>query len=407
MTKVSVFVFGTDLVHEGTANVLDALQSRASATDVILAATYHDARDVFPHNPRHRVYRHEGDIAWFHSQPDFYEPGFAPKLADAAEGADVLGGLCHAAKERGMMVGAWMIFLHNSRLATAFPDCATRNVYGDAYLSDLCPANPEVRQYCRALARDVARYPVERLLAESLHYRTLEHGEHHERYLIDLPGWARALMSLCFCQHCRTAGGSAGIDVEGLAQNIREALEPVWEGQPSAGGAVLEADAAKALSRFGQVRKSLVMSLVAEVKAELEPSGVELCFIDHAGAMAHVLPGVDADADLIRVAAEVLGIDAAEVAAECDEYLVLGYTDTAERLSAQLRRYREVLKTRTRLAVAMRPLAVDCRSTANLRAKIETARAAGATNLAFYHYAMMPLSRLDWIGEALKREQPR
>ena len=116
-----------------------------------------------------------------------------------------------------MPVTAWTIFTHNSVLATAHPDCATRNVYGDPYLTDLCPANPRVRAYCRELASDIAqRYPVQRLLAESLHYRPLEHGEHHERYLIPLPPEARTLTSLCFCPHCRVAGQRAG---DGLCQH--------------------------------------------------------------------------------------------------------------------------------------------------------------------------------------------
>ena len=397
----SVFVFGTDLMHEGTGTVLDTLQTRAGATDVILSATYHDARDVFPHNPRYRVYRHEGDIAWFHARPELYEAGFAPKLADAAEGADVLAGLCTAAQTRGMSVSAWAIFLHNSRLATARPDCATRNVYGDPYLSDLCPANPAVRRYCRDLTRDIARYPVARVLAESLHYRTLEHGEHHERYLIDLPGWARGLMSLCFCSHCRAAGDAAGIDTGALAQHIRDALEPVWQGRPSETlPAGLEGPAAKMLGRFEQVRRDIVTSLVAEVRAALAPSGIALSFIDHGGAMSHVLPGLEADADVID-ATGILGIDPAAVAENCDEYGVLGYTDTPERLTGQLRRYRDTLGEGTRISIALRPLAVDCRDADNLREKVAVARAAGSDGIAFYHYAMMPLDRLDWIGAAL------
>ncbi|SDK59446.1 hypothetical protein [Aliiruegeria lutimaris] len=396
--QTSVFIFGTDLRHEGTGHVLDALQLRAGATDVILSATYHDARDVFPHNPRYRVYRHEGDIAWFKPRPDIYPEGFVPKLADAADGNDVLEDLCVAAGERDISVSAWTIFLHNSRLATALPDCAIHNVYGDPHLSDLCPANPDVRNYCRALAREIARYPVRRLLAEALHYRTLEHGEHHERYLIALPGWARGLMSLCFCSHCQEAGEQAGIDMKALAQAIHRALDPIWQGRLTP----KRPDLGEDLRRFCRQRCSVVSSLVAEVRSELVPAGVELSFMDHAGAMHHALPGVSASDDVVGIARNLLGIDPADVAATSDEYVVLGYTGTAEELSVQLRQYREALGTETRMAVALRPLAIDCKTPIDLRAKTQAARTAGANNLAFYHYAMMPLDRLDWIAAALK-----
>ena len=43
----------------------------------------------------------------------------------------------------------------------------------------------------------------------------------------------------------------------------------------------------------------------------------------------------------------------------------------------------------------------DCRDEANLRQKIRQAVQAGAEGLEFYHYAMMPLNRLDWIREGL------
>lgn len=407
MTEVSLFVFGTDLVHEGLDKVLDALRTRAGADDVILSATYHDARDVFPHNPRHRVYRHEGDIAWFHADPGLYAPGFAPKLADAAEGADVMQGLCNAAGFRDMTVSAWTIFLHNSRLASAHPDCATRNVYGDPYLSDLCPANPDVRHYCRSLARDIARYPVARMLAEGLHYRTLEHGEHHERYLIDIPGWARGLMSLCFCRHCRAVAERADIDIERLAAQIRDALAPVWQGATPTGEAALSDAARRDVVRFRQQRRSVVTSLVAEVRAELEPAGIELTFIDHGGAMAHVLPRLKPDADLEAVSADLLGIDSAAVASVCDEYMILGYAKEPRHLGRLANACRENLGPQVRLSVALRPLAIDCADPANLEAKVRAVRTQGASSLAFYHYAMMPLDRLDWIGAAVSAGGPR
>jgi hypothetical protein len=59
-----------------------------------------------------------------------------------------------ATERRGMQMHAWTVFLHNSTLAGRYPDCAVRNVFGDAYVTDLCPANPEVRRYAVALAGD-------------------------------------------------------------------------------------------------------------------------------------------------------------------------------------------------------------------------------------------------------------
>ena len=398
--QASIFVFGLDLVHEGMATVLDNVQGRAGAQAIALSATYHHARDVFPHNPRAHVYRHEGDIAWFRPDARRYASGLVPKPAAAAEGADVLAQACKAAEARGMAVDAWTIFLHNARLATGHPDCATRNVYGDPYLTDLCPANPRVRSYCRELASDLARYPVRRLLAESLHYRPLEHGEHHERYLLPVPPQARTLLGLCFCAHCRQAASAAGIGNEALAAAVRSALAPVWEGEGAQMRApLLTGDAAPELEAFVRVRMEQVTSLVAEVREALS-GGPQLAFIDHAGAMSHVMAGTSAD-DEVTASARKLGIDPACVARACDEFSVLGYVDTPRRLESLLASYRGVLGEGARFSVALRPLSPDCGDAGTLREKVALARRAGATGVDFYHYAMLPLKRLDWIREAL------
>lgn len=400
--KTSAFVFGTDLLDEGYDAVLGQLQQRGTLEGVTLSATYHDARDVFPHNPKRHVFRNEGDVAWFVPEAGRYASGLVPRLATAAAGVDVLAELCRHAAGRGMPVTAWTIFLHNSVLATAHPDCATRNVYGDPYLTDLCPAHPRVRAYCRELASDIGRYPVQRLLAESLHYRPLEHGEHHERYLIPLPPEARTLMSLCFCGHCRAAAAQAGVAVDALATAVRTALEPVWQGEVAAAHTepLLAASARDDLARYGDVRTATVTSLVAEVREALAPSGVPLAFIDHAGTMSHVMHGVGRD-DEVTLASRKLGIDPAAAAAASDEYCVLGYLDTPERVAALLASYRRVLGPQARISMALRPLLPDCQTEDNLAAKLAAVRDAGVAGVDFYHYAMMPLNRLDWIRRSL------
>lgn len=398
----STFVFGTDLLGEGFDDVLANLQERGGLDGVSLAATYHDARDVFPHNPRYHVHRHEGDVAWFAPQLRRYESGLAPRMASVAAGADVLATLCERAGRRGMAVDAWTIFLHNSLLATEHPDCATRNAYGDPYLTDLCPANPRVRAYCTELAADLVRYPVRRLMAESLHYRPLEHGEHHERYLIDLPAEARTLMGLCFCGHCRAAARQCGVAVDGLAAAVREALEPVWAGQAPLAAPLLDGGACDEMAAYVEVRMDVVTSLVAQVREALAGSGTALAFMDHAGAMSHVMAGTSADDDVI-LSSRKLGIDVKAVASECDEFSALGYVDTPQRLRAMLASYADALGGEGNLTVALRPLVPDCRDAANLAAKMAAVLESRAGGVSFYHYAMMPLNRLDWIRQALEQ----
>src|SRR5215212_7593931 len=185
--ETSMLAFASDLCDEGFATVLGNVQDRARVGGLTMAVAYHDARDVFPHNPVHKVRYLEGGAVFFRPERSRYE-GLAlqPQVAELARTSDPLGELCAAAGERGMHANAWVVFLHNHRLGFVHPACSTQNAFGDPYLTDLCPSNPEVRGFARALASDVARYDVTTVFAESLHFHGLEHGYHHERYFEEI-----------------------------------------------------------------------------------------------------------------------------------------------------------------------------------------------------------------------------
>ena len=50
-----MLAFATDLRDEGTGTVLDNVQNRVGVDGLTMAVAYHDARDIFPHNPVSKV----------------------------------------------------------------------------------------------------------------------------------------------------------------------------------------------------------------------------------------------------------------------------------------------------------------------------------------------------------------
>lgn len=396
--KSSMFVFGSDLAGEGYDVVLDNLGSRAGVSAVSFSATYHNARDIFPHNPAHRVYRHEGDVAWFSPNVRSYPDGMAPPLARDADGVDMLARLTDEATSRGLETQAWTIYSHNSRLTMADSSLAVENAYGDRYMGDLCPANQGVQDYFVALTADVCRYPVTRLLAEALHFRPFEHGDHHERYLIPVPGRVRAALGLCFCVYCMRNARELGIDAVGFRAALRNALEAFWRGD---GLVALDASSLAAdLARYSLARVQTVTGLTREIASVTRSAGVGLSFLDHAGAMPHVMTDLDPAASP-QAAAIRLGVDPLAISREVDELTAMAYVETAEQAAATAAWYRDSIDPRARLSCVLRPLDVDCSDRANLAAKVGVLRSAGIERIDFYHYAMMPLERLDWIGDAL------
>jgi hypothetical protein len=387
----SIFLFATDIRDEGLDAVLDNIQLRAGLGGVTVAAAYHEARDVFPHNPVRKVRFLESGAIFFRPDPvRWREIRLQPPVSDAAE---VLPELIAAAAPRGMSVHAWTVFLHNGALAEAHPDCAPQNAFGDPYLTELCPANPDVRAYARALGAEVARLGVATIVAESLHYHPLEHGYSHERYFVQLGARARYLLGLCFCSHCLEAAGRAGCDGEALRAAVRVELERVFDG---AGEEPFEVDGA--LGDYAQVREQIVTSLAAEVAAATRAEGVELTFMDLSGAVKGYATG-HPTGDAAPTISWQLGVDVAAVAKVCGGFEAIGYARDPARLRIDLQAYR-TLVGETPLSVVLRPAPPDCDSPQNLREKLHLAAELDLARVDFYHYGLMRLDALDVIREA-------
>jgi hypothetical protein len=400
----SMLAFATDLYDEGLDTVLDNVQERAGVDGLTLAVAYHAARDLFPHNPVHKVRYLEGGAVFFRPDESRYEGlQLRPHVAELARAADPLGELCAAAGERGMDVNAWIVFLHSDRLGFTHPECATQNAFGDRYLTDLCPSNPEVRAYARALASDVARYEISTILAESLHFHGLAHGYHHERYFEEPGTVGTYLLGLCFCVHCLVAARRRGVDAEMVQHSVRNELERRFAGDGSGEGS--EELARDRLAAFGgeqllgylDARTETVTSLAAEVSAA---AGASLVFLDLSGAEKGFATGHPTGEAAPTIGWQV-GIDASALAQECDAIEAIGYAADPDRVRLDLDAYRSLLAAAPRLGLMLRPMPPDCGSADNLAVKVALARERGLERLDFYHYGFCRLRSLDWIRQSL------
>jgi hypothetical protein len=397
--ETSLFAFASDLADEGVDVVLANLQDRAGVCGITPAFTYHAARDVFPHNPKRKVHLLERGELLF--PPDRSRYGrLQPRVDPATLERDVLGETCRAAAKLGMQVRAWTIFLHADRPEEHL-DCVTVNAFGDLYPSDLCPANPDVRSYARALAGDVARYEVCSILAESLHFHPVEHGHHHERYFLELGTRARYLLGLCFCEHCLARAAEAGVDGGAVQAAVRDELERVF----AARTAVIEGELAREslgdeLSAYLDARAKTVTSLVADTAEVAAAAGTTLVFMDPGGAVKGYATGRPEGGPTAEVGWRI-GIDLPALARVCPEVEVLAYAADVERVRFDLEAYRRTLAG-AEVSVALRPCPPDCESPENLAAKLSLARELGLARADFYHYGLMRLEALDLIRCALE-----
>jgi hypothetical protein len=402
--ETSMLAFATDLRDEGVGTVLDNVQNRAGVEGLTMAVAYHDARDIFPHNPVRKVRYLEGGAVFFPPDVARYK-NLQPRVSELARSGDPLGELCEAAGGRGMRVNAWAVFLHNDRLGFSRPECATQNAFGDRYLTDLCPSNPDVRMYARTLASDIARYDVSTILSESLHFHGLRHGYHHERYFDDLGTVGTFLLGLCFCDHCLRAASHRGVAAAMVHRLVRDELERRFEEGTNQDREVLtredlEPFGGEEMLGYLDARIETVTSLVEEVATAASGGGAGFAVLDLCGAEKGFATG-HPEGDAAPAIGWQMGIDHAALAGVCKIVSATGYAAEPNRLNLDLDAYQTLVPDASQLGLVLRPMPPDCQSAENLAAKVALARERGLGRLDFYHYGFCRLEALNWIHQAV------
>lgn len=398
-TTISAFV--EDFLAEGPERVAANVADRAGLDGVSIAAAYHASRDVFPHDPHHRVRYSEPGTVLFHPDPRRWRgQRLQPRVAALSRLRDTFRLSCGAARQRGLQVTGWTVFLHTDR-GTELAEFAPENAYGDRLITDLCPSRQEVRDYAVALAEDVAATGVSVVDAESLHHAPFDHGGHHERTFLPLGETARFLLGLCFCAACLARAGGAGVDGSGVRDAVRELLDGLFAGaaEPPLSRDEIGALAGGEMAGYLAVRTTTVTDLVREVADATHRHGAALRFCDLSGALEGYASGTPAGPGAAATG-WTLGVDPSAIAATGTLVGALGYSTDPARLRLDLEGYTRLLGGRP-FGVTLRPMLPDARDAANLAAKVAVTREFPVAELSFYHYGLAPLSALDWIREAL------
>ncbi|MFI5817556.1 hypothetical protein ACIA8I_00135 [Streptomyces rishiriensis] len=297
--KASTFVYPWDVTGDPGA---PARIASLGVEQVTLAAAYHSTRALTPRHPRHRIVTAEHAAVLY--PPDGRWEGRALRPYPAGDWApgDAYGEAAEALAAAGLEVHSWVVLAHNSRLGAEHPDTSVVNAYGDRYPWAPCVAQPATRAYLADLAAEAAVRPgAAGAELESLGWYGLQHLHAHDKTGgVGLGDAGQYLMALCFCPACRAGYGAQGLDADGLAAAVREALEPLWRGAPEDQGwtgveKLLGEDMAAATRAWRDERaRTLQEAAVAAVRAAA-PAGFQvLLHADpvtyHVGANAGVDP---------------------------------------------------------------------------------------------------------------------
>jgi hypothetical protein len=386
--RFAIWAYPWDILDLGMDTVVADIRGRAGLDGINLATSYHAGRFFQPRSPRRKSYFPEDGTIYFQPDPGLWDGRtIVPKVADLVAEGDVLRDLIRRRDKTGLSVTCWTVALHNTRLGMLHPGACVRSAFGDLSYYSLCPSHPEVRAYAVTLARDLARnYRPDVIQLETPGFMGYAHGYHHEKDGVGLTPEDDFLLSLCFCDACMHRASLTGIDASAARRTVRRWIEnsagretpvPRWPDFAQRGAEVFRGH--PEVEAFVLWRFEPVASLVAEIRAAAD-SATRIEVIDDGWRAGFDLP--------------MLG-------GNCDGVVFCAYDRTPEAVGADVAAVRAALPPRCGLGVGMRLFHPEMTCAQDVVARTQAAIQAGATELHYYNYGLVPAARLDWVRAAV------
>lgn len=393
MGRHNAFTFPYTFFRQNPAAVLPELQEYGF-TGINLALNYHASRDFLLRQGPALEYLVDG----FH----YYRPriekypsrAVKPNPKDCLIDNQMLDSVIKIGEELNFEINAWAVFMHNSAIGYEFPHLSVTNCFGNHFLSELCPSSLEIAGYIEGLSSDLASRGITALAIESLHFHGAHHGEHHERFFLEMSEITSFLFSLCFCDSC-----VANFHGDGLALKARisQLLQPfLQDSDPWLGMSITKENLATVVGgeilQYLASREATVANRYREVAQIAKAHGVQTKFIDQ----APLIPGSEG-APLEK--SWLVGIDNTLIDKAIDIYEPLIYRKSPDEVAAVARHYRSELNSE--ITAILRPTFPDNRSMESLHDKVALLRENSIEDIDFYLLDAMRPRDLGWIKSAL------
>ena len=384
----TLWTYTWDLHDAGADAAVRSLRDDIGLDGISLAAAYHTFEMLRPRSQGRLLLQAKQAAVYFRPQLDLYrDTRIKPHVSHLMDGADWYAEAADAARSVGLDLVAWTVFLHNSYQAGRHPECAQVSCTGDISSAVLCPANPDVRSFAAALARDlVVNYGIALLECESLAYGGFGHIHYHSKYGVELGRTDRFVLALCFCSACREAARAAGLDPDALSQDLESRVRnALLSGRPIPGAPDQLLAEVPGLADYVRVREDTVASLLEEVRVA---AGVPVSFIFMGDRLTS-------------------GGERSRIASTADFVETLSYTDDPLRTEKTVSELLPDLPSADRLLVGLQAYPPASPDADALKANITSAMGLGIRRFSFYNYGIMPPANLDWVRQAVDtaREQ--
>jgi hypothetical protein len=392
--KSNAFTLPYTFFREPAAKVITDLKA-AGLSGINLALNYHASRDFLLRQGPQLEYLSDG-FHYYKVDKTKYEAGaLTPAEFDQLPSNQLLENVLAEAEKQDFEVNAWAVYLHNSAIGMTHPSATVTNVFGNKFLSELCPINEAVQGYVIGMTKDLASRGVKSIMAESLHFHGARHGEHHERFFMELSPVTEFLFSLCFCDSCKSNFSG---DTNLLAEKIKQLLQTVFDDKdPWLGKALTKEFLAQLVGeeilQYLTAREDAVSDLYKQTVATAHAVGVVFKYEDQS-------PLIDIKSTNSLEKSWEIGINNQKIASLVDYYEPLIYRATESQVADLADSYKKSISAK--VSAILRPTYPDCTEKDNLIKKVERLKQLDITEIDFYLLDTFRTRDLNWIKEAIK-----
>jgi hypothetical protein len=391
--KSNAFTLPYTFFREPAAKVITDLKSHG-LTGINLALNYHASRDFLLRQGPQLEYLSDG-FHYYKVDKSNYETGaITPSDFDQLPSNQLLENVLSEAQKQDFEVNSWAVYMHNSAIGMTNPETTVTNVFGNKFLSELCPVNKAVQGYAIGMTKDLASRGVKSIMAESLHFHGARHGEHHERFFMELSPVTEFLYSLCFCKDCK--GNFAG-NADVLADKIKSQLQIVFDDKDPWLGKVLSKELlaeilGPEILDYLTARESAVAELYQKVVSVAHESGVKFKYEDQS-------PLLDINSAKTLDRSWELGIDNQKISKIVDTHEPLIYRTSSEGVESLASNYLKDISAP--VSAILRPTFPDCTEEQNLIEKVKALKEIGIEEIDFYLLDTFRPRDLTWIKKAI------
>ncbi|ATF14074.1 hypothetical protein HP398_04345 [Brevibacillus sp. HB1.4B] len=387
--QIGMFIYPWDIAESGIEAVIQTLQG-AKCNTAVVNSSYHQGRFFHPQSKTFRRLPFSG--VSFTPEWSKYNR-LRPTVHEQIAQAGVLAKMKEACEQAGMGFHTWWVGLHNSTLGLAHPDLCVQNIWGDTYTYALCPSQPEVQHYAKALFADtLEQVKPDRILIEATAFLPMKHGEHHEVCLLPLGESLQWLLSFCFCGACTERAEAKRIDVGAVQQLVSRLVNQIVEADSISQVSAETREVAfllleyPVLYHYQQTRLEVVDGLWRSLKEIALSKGT-------------ALDGFPSSTPFYVNQSYWEGVSLRKAAATLDRVVPLAYGDSVNEVAYTFHAMK-LVAPEAALGAAFSLHHSQIQSAFDLAARVKTAVDAGAQSITYYNLGLLNNRRLNWIRQA-------